>query len=122
MDFFIIIFISIFSVMLFSVSILLSYRIFGIGLFKDLGISCVTIIEKNDNVEERLSDIINSMESECLLSDTKVIIIDGGIDIGQIEICRKYCDKYEFLKFCTPDNLSELIFNIKSVKRYINKG
>lgn len=109
----VIIFISIFSVMLFSASILLSYRLFGIGIFKNLSMNCVTIIEKNDNTEERLSDIINSMEGECLLSGTKVIIVDGGIDIGQLEICRKYCDKYDFLMFCTPDNLSELIFNIK---------
>ena len=113
MNFFIVIIISVFSILLFSASIIIFYRIFVVGIFRNLDINCVAIIEKNDNAEERLADIVSSLEGECLLSDTKIIIVDGGIDIGQHEICRKYCDKYDYLKFCTPDNLSEMIFNVK---------
>ncbi len=115
-------FIFIVFIALLSLSMAILYRVFGSGIF--LGIEdflCVTVIDNSDNVSEKMAAITENLTSECIYSGTKVLIIDGGMDRGQKELCSKYCEMHNFIIMCTPDEINNVIFSLKKVKRVEKK-
>lgn len=71
-------------------------------------------MDTSDDVKQKINEIIDNIGSDCQSSSTKVIIVDGGMDVWQREICDKYCEKYSFLEICTPDMLNGIIFSLKN--------
>lgn len=73
----------------------------------------IIVLNSTDNIKLKLSDIVNRMRwiDEDIID--RIILIDGGLNLEQKEICRNYCDKYEYLIFTSPDNLSNLVFELQ---------
>lgn len=107
-------FILVVSVVLFACSAIIIVKIFGTGFFTGLDLFCITIMDTSDDVKQKINEIIDNIGSDCQSSSTKVIIVDGGMDVWQREICDKYCEKYSFLEICTPDMLNGIIFSLKN--------
>ena len=118
MNVIIICFILVLSVVLFACSAIIIVKIFGTGFFIGLDLSCVTVMDDNDDVNGKINAIIDNIGSDCQSSATKVIIVDGGMNLWQREICDKYCEKYSFLEICTPDMLNGIIFSLKNKKGF----
>ena len=108
-----VIFIVVLAFVLFSVGAVTIIKIFGTGVFFGTGVHCVTVMDNKDNVQDRLMLIIDSLGPECESSSAHIIIVDGGMNRGQREVCRKYCSKYAFMIMCTPDKLNETLFMLK---------
>lgn len=118
MNVIIICFVLVISVVLFACSAIIIVKIFGTGFFTGLDLSCVTVMDSSDDVGQKISRIIDNIGADCQSSSTKVIIVDGGMNIRQRELCDRYCEKYSFLKVCTPDMLNGIIFSLKNKKDF----
>lgn len=108
-----VIFVSVVSLILFSVAAITIIKLFGTGIFYGTGAECVVVIDSHDNVQDRLIMLTDSFGVECESSSAHIIIVDGGMNRGQREVCRRYCDKYSYMIMCTPDNLNETLFSVK---------
>jgi len=108
-----VIFISFVSLVLFSVAAFTVIKLFGTGIFYGTGVECIAVMDENDNVQDRLILITDSFGVECENSSAHIIIVDGGMNRGQKEVCRRYCDKYSYMIMCTPDSLNETLFSVK---------
>lgn len=73
----------------------------------------ISVLYSTDNIKLKLGDIANRMRwiDEDIIN--KIILIDGGLNLEQKEICRNYCDKYDYFIFTSPDNLSNLVFELQ---------
>ncbi|MGN0613734.1 MAG: hypothetical protein ACI4JB_07505 [Porcipelethomonas sp.] len=101
------------SAVLLAASSCIFLKIFGRGIFSGSNLSAAVVIDINDDAEEILGNIAEKFRTELECTRVKIIIIDGGMSVGQREICRRYCDMYNFFIICTPDNLSSLIFKLQ---------
>ncbi len=116
MNFAMIIFIVVVSVVLFACAAAVTIKIFGTGMFFGLGVTCTFVMEDSDSVQEKLIQITEALGTECEYSGAKILIIDGGLNRGQREICRMHCEKYSYFLFCTPDKTNDIIFALKKGK------
>lgn len=114
MDIITIIFVVVISAVLFACSAVVIIKLFGTGIFYGLDIYCITIMTETDNIHEKLSDISESLGTECISSSLKIIIIDGGMNTGQREICRSFCEKHSYFIMTTPDKTNDVLFSLKN--------
>ncbi len=116
MNLVLIIFVVVVLVVLFASAVIVMMKIFGTGMFYGLQSVCTFVLDENDSVQETLMQITESLGSECEYSGTKILIIDGGMNRGQREICRLHCERYNYFLFCTPDKTNEILFSLKKGK------
>lgn len=88
-------------------------KIFGEECISDYCNISVIVLYGNENIKLKLNHVVNKMQwiDEDLIN--KIILIDGGLNIEQKELCNNYCHKYDFLEFTTPDSLNDMIFNLQ---------
>lgn len=88
-------------------------KIFGEECISDYCNISVIVLYGNENIKLKLNHIVNKMQwiDEDLIN--KIILIDGGLNKEQKELCNNYCHKYDFLEFTTPDSLNDMIFNLQ---------
>ncbi len=88
-------------------------NIFGEECISDYCNIFVIVLYGNENIKLKLNHVVNKMQwiDEDLIN--KIILIDGGLNIEQKELCNNYCHKYDFLEFTTPDSLNDMIFNLQ---------
>lgn len=80
------------------------------------GLIAVVVFYGSEDVNQKICSIIRKFQwvDEELLE--KIIIIDGGLNMEQKEICLNYCSRYDYLEFTTPDNLNNMIFELQKNK------
>lgn len=88
-------------------------NIFGEEYISDYCSISVVVLYSDENIKIKLNHIVNKMQwiDEDLIN--KIILIDGGLNKEQKELCNNYCHKYDFLEFTTPDSLNDMIFNLQ---------
>ena len=88
-------------------------KIFGEECISDYCNISVIVLYGNENIKLKLNHVVNKMQwiDEDLIN--KIILIDGGLNIEQKELCNNYCHTYDFLEFTTPDSLNDMIFNLQ---------
>ena len=111
-----VIFIIVFSVVLFASAVAIIIKLFGTGFLYGHDITLCLVMTENDNAEEKLSDIVEALDAECRASMVKIVIIDGGMNVGQLEVCRKYTEKYSYFLLISPDRTNEILFSLKKEK------
>ena len=88
-------------------------KIYGRGILCGLKLTAAVVIDSHDDAEELLYKITDNLCPDCECSSVKIIIIDGGMDMRQREICRKYCEKYSFFIISSPEKISDHILNLQ---------
>lgn len=88
-------------------------NIFGEEVISDCCNISVIVLFCDENIRLKLYHIVKKMQwtDEDLIS--KIILIDGGLNTEQREICCDYCHKYDFLEFTSPDKLNDMIFKLQ---------
>lgn len=101
------------SLFLFICACRMLKKIFGEECISDYCNISVIVLYGNENIKLKLNHVVNKMQwiDEDLIN--KIILIDGGLNIEQKELCNNYCHKYDFLEFTTPDSLNDMIFNLQ---------
>lgn len=109
----IIVLISFISLFLFINACRLNKKLFDENYNSNNSHISIIVLNSNDDIKLKLGDIVNRMRwiDEDIIN--RIILIDGGLNLEQKEICRNYCDKYEYLIFTSPDNLCNLVFELQ---------
>lgn len=109
----IIVLISFVSLFLFINACRLTKKLFEEDNTYNNSLISIKILYNTDDINLKLGDIVNKIRwiDEDLIN--RVILIDGGLNSEQKEICRNYCDKYDYFIFTSPDNLSNLVFELQ---------
>lgn len=56
------------------------------------------------NLENYIENCINSIISQTNKNSIEIVLIDDGSKDKSAEICKKYCEKYEFIKYFYQEN------------------
>ena len=88
-------------------------KLFGRGVFWGLKISAAVVLGGDDDVSSVLWEIADGPAKEFEYSHSKIMIVDIGMDMGQLEVCRKFCERYKIFELCAPDELGRKVVEIQ---------
>ena len=86
---------------------------FGTEHYRNVCFTSVSVMTGDEDTEKKICSIINKVRwtDEDLIG--KIILVDGGLTDVQKEICIRFCDRYDFLEFSSPDHLNGILFKIQ---------
>ena len=93
-------------------------RLFGRGIFWGLDITGAVVLGREDDVRSVLWEIVDGPAKEFEYSHLKIVIVDTGMDMGQLEVCRSFCERYNYFLLSAPDELGNKIVNIQKRKNH----
>ena len=88
-------------------------KLFGRGVFWGLKITASVALGHDDDVRSVLWEIADGPAKEFECSRSRIIIVDIGMDMGQLEVCRSFCERYKIFEMCTPDELGRRVVEIQ---------
>ena len=88
-------------------------KLFGRGVLWGINISGAVVLGSSDDVRSVLLEIADGPAKEFEYSKSKIIIVDAGMDMGQLEVCRRFCERYRVFEMCAPDELGRKVVEIQ---------
>ena len=92
-------------------------KLFGRGVFWGLNITASVVLGSDDDVRSVLWEIADGPAKEFEHPGSKIVIVDAGMDMGQLEVCRSFCERYGIFELCAPDELGRKVVEIQKERR-----
>ncbi|MGN1480722.1 hypothetical protein [Porcipelethomonas sp.] len=98
-----------FSAMLMVMIVASALKITASERIPEKGFITVVVLDGIEDTEKCINRIINKImwTDEELIGS--VILVDGGLNNEQAEICRSYCRRYDYLFFTSFEELGNII-------------
>lgn len=75
------------------------------------GMIALAVFNKKDDIHSGLESIVHKLKLTDSEMIRKVIIIENNLSSLQLEICKDFCERYDFFEMSDVENISSLIFS-----------